>query len=90
MSSIICGRTEAETAEILHVKVETLAAWRSRGVGPKYRKIGKVIDYPDEFIREYQVFLHPHAGGGTNSPAAQGPRGRGRTIPMRKARLAAR
>jgi hypothetical protein len=54
MSSIIRGHTEAETAEILHVKVETLAAWRSRGVGPKYRKIGKVIDYPDEFIREYQ------------------------------------
>jgi hypothetical protein len=54
MSSIIRGHTEEETAEILHVKVETLAAWRSRGVGPKYRKLGKVIDYPEQFIREYQ------------------------------------
>jgi hypothetical protein len=54
MSSITRGRTEAETAGILHVKVETLAAWRSRGVGPRYRKYGKVIDYPDEFIAEYQ------------------------------------
>ena len=54
MSSIIHGHTEEETAEILHVKVMTLATWRSKGVGPKYRKIGKVIDYPDEFIAEYQ------------------------------------
>jgi hypothetical protein len=54
MSSIVHGHTEEETAVILRVKVQTLATWRARGVGPKYRKIGKIIDYPDEFIREYQ------------------------------------
>jgi hypothetical protein len=68
MSSITRGRTEAETAGILHVKVETLAAWRSRGVGPRYRKYGKVIDYPDEFIAE--GFLRPHARAGASSPSA--------------------
>jgi Helix-turn-helix domain len=47
------GRTEEETAEILRVKVATLRTWRSSGRGPNYRKSGRTIFYPDEFLREY-------------------------------------
>jgi hypothetical protein len=54
MSSIIRGYSEEETAEILRVKVQTLAVWRSKGTGPRYRKIGKTVEYTDEFIREFQ------------------------------------
>ena len=53
-SPIISGRSEAETAEILGVKISTLRAWRCLGRGPRYRKNGRRVDYPDEFIREFQ------------------------------------
>jgi hypothetical protein len=49
------GISEEQTAEILHMKPETLATWRSQGRGPKYRKIGRHIEYTPRFIREYQA-----------------------------------
>lgn len=48
------GLSEEATAEILTVKRETLATWRSKGRGPKYRKNGRRIEYTPRFIREYQ------------------------------------
>ena len=48
------GRSPAETAVILNVKESTLAAWRSLGRGPRFRKNGRHIEYPDEAIREHQ------------------------------------
>jgi hypothetical protein len=51
--SIVAGRSQEEAAQILRVKVETLASWRSKGVGPKYRKIGRAVVYPDDFLAEF-------------------------------------
>jgi hypothetical protein len=48
------GLSENETAEILGVKPETLATWRSKGRGPKFRKNGRRVEYPVKFVRAYQ------------------------------------
>lgn len=32
--------TEVEAADILKARVQTLRNWRSRGAGPRYRKVG--------------------------------------------------
>jgi predicted DNA-binding transcriptional regulator AlpA len=42
-----------EVAEILRIEVETLEGWRSKGIGPKYLKLGKrEIRYrPSEVLR---------------------------------------
>jgi len=37
--------TSAEVEEMIGVKQQTLAHWRSQGKGPQYIKIGKVIRY---------------------------------------------
>ena len=48
------GITPEETAQILKVKVATLATWRSQGRGPRFRKPGRAVEYTPRFIREYQ------------------------------------
>lgn len=37
--------TEAELAEMLEVKAQTLATWRADGKGPDYVKVGKSVFY---------------------------------------------
>jgi len=37
-----------QAGEYLKVSIHTLAAWRSRGEGPKYIKTGKSIKYSRE------------------------------------------
>jgi hypothetical protein len=46
---------EAEAAKILGVKPETLAQWRWQGRGPRFRKVGRTIQYTPRFIKEYQA-----------------------------------
>jgi transposase-like protein len=48
------GVSEEDTAKILDVEPGTLATWRSQGKGPKFRKIGRRIEYTPRFIKEYQ------------------------------------
>jgi hypothetical protein len=48
------GLSEKRTAEILRVKVGTLATWRSLGRVPRYRKSGRRIEYTPRLIKEYQ------------------------------------
>jgi hypothetical protein len=44
--------TEAETALALQVSPATLRTWRSRGTGPKFVKVGRLVRYrPEELIR---------------------------------------
>jgi Helix-turn-helix domain len=47
------GSSQVEAAAFLGVKVETLAAWRSQGRGPRYIKVGRSITYPSVFLKEY-------------------------------------
>lgn len=42
-----------EAAEILRVSPKTLANWRSRGTGPKWRKHGGVVIYTSVEIDRY-------------------------------------
>ncbi|MCY1055446.1 tyrosine-type recombinase/integrase [Nannocystis sp. SCPEA4] len=42
--------TPAEAAEALHHSHRTLANWRSKGIGPAYRKIGNRVDYLRESV----------------------------------------
>lgn len=34
-----------EAAEYLNVKIDTLEAWRCRGCGPRYLKMGRLVRY---------------------------------------------
>ena len=48
------GLDNDETARILGKKPNTLATWRSKGKGPRFRKIGARVEYTRAFIKEYQ------------------------------------
>lgn len=37
--------TEVQAAKIISLSVRTLQAWRLRGVGPAYVKVGKAVRY---------------------------------------------
>lgn len=52
--------TPKDAASYLRVSVDTLKYWRSRGKGPKYRKLpnGKIdyrVDWLDEFSERHVV-----------------------------------
>jgi len=42
-----------EAAEILGVKPNTLEGWRTRGVGPRFRKIGSLVKYSENDLEDY-------------------------------------
>lgn len=44
---------QEETAVQLHVKPQTLCAWRNRGEGPPYVKIGRLIFYRPSDIKAW-------------------------------------
>jgi predicted DNA-binding transcriptional regulator AlpA len=44
---------EKEAAAVLHVKPPTLTAWRNRGQGPAYVKVGRLVFYRPSDIREW-------------------------------------
>jgi hypothetical protein len=44
--------TEVEAAEILKIKPGTLAAWRVRGEGPPYLKIGALVRYDGDALEK--------------------------------------
>lgn len=37
------------------VKVSTLAKWRQKGGGPRYRKYGKAVLYPESAVVAFEV-----------------------------------
>jgi excisionase family DNA binding protein len=51
--------TEREVAELLGLSVATLRAWRHRGKGPRFLRLGRSVRYlpadVDEFVRESAV-----------------------------------
>lgn len=52
MSAIKLLNTQ-EVAEILGYKPNTLEIWRNRGIGPKYRKIGRLVKYAESDINAF-------------------------------------
>jgi excisionase family DNA binding protein len=45
--------TEHQAADRLSVKVKTLQAWRVRGGGPKFVKVGRLVRYTEEALQEF-------------------------------------
>jgi predicted DNA-binding transcriptional regulator AlpA len=45
--------TEIQTAEFLTVPVKTLQAWRVRGGGPKFIKLGRSVRYRREDLERF-------------------------------------
>ena len=45
---------EARAAELLHKTPATLATWRSKGKGPRFRKVGRHVEYTRKFIKEFR------------------------------------
>jgi excisionase family DNA binding protein len=54
--------TEREVAELLGLSVATLRAWRHRGKGPRFLRLGRSVRYlpsdVDEFVRASAVDTH--------------------------------
>jgi excisionase family DNA binding protein len=46
--------TETEVAEKWGVSRKTLQAWRIRGGGPKYIKMGRSVRYSEDALAEFQ------------------------------------
>lgn len=44
---------ENQTAAILNVRVSTLRNWRWRGVGPRFRKLGRMVRYADADVAAF-------------------------------------
>ena len=44
---------EDEAAKELKVRPQTMSAWRYRGTGPSYVRVGKLIFYKPSQLREY-------------------------------------
>ena len=61
--------TENKAAELLGVSVRTLQAWRFRGGGPRYCKIGRAVRY---LRRELVSFQQTHTIGSTAETDARG------------------
>ena len=49
--------TEHEAARRLTVSVKTLQAWRVRGGGPRFVKVGRLVRYTEAAIEEF-IRLH--------------------------------
>src|SRR6185437_7256197 len=59
--------TPAEAARIVRASIQTLAHWRSRGIGPRYLKPnGRAILYPAEWLEQW---LLETEGGKRNGTA---------------------
>jgi DNA-binding transcriptional MerR regulator len=46
-------KTEQQTAKTLNVKVGTLRAWRHRGGGPPFIKLGHVVRYSPQDLQKF-------------------------------------
>lgn len=42
-----------EAAAYLRLRPQTLHEWRSRGVGPRYTKLGRAVRYRTEWLEDY-------------------------------------
>lgn len=45
--------TEDEAAKVLSVQPQTLAAWRLRGCGPAFLKLGRSVRYDERDLAAY-------------------------------------
>ncbi|WP_208981970.1 helix-turn-helix domain-containing protein [Pseudovibrio sp. Ad46] len=60
--------TEAAAADYLGISIRTIQAWRVRGGGPKYVKLGKAVRYRPSDI---QVWIESHLTSSTSEVGAR-------------------
>jgi len=53
---------EQQVAEILGLSTKSLQAWRLYGKGPRYRKIGRSVRYPEADLEAW-ISRQPAGGG---------------------------
>lgn len=53
-SDLECALNEAQAAQLLGLSVRTLQAWRVRGGGPPYVKIGRAVRYQRRALAAFQ------------------------------------
>jgi hypothetical protein len=62
---------DEQAAQALRVQKQTMAAWRQRGNGPAYVKIGKLIKYRPSDLRAYVASRVVRPQGGTDVGGAR-------------------
>ena len=60
-----------QVARALGVEVETLGAWRRRGYGPRWYRIGKKIKYAEPDLRAW-MSAQSGGGGSPHTPLTEG------------------
>jgi len=45
--------TSAEVAQLLSIRQNTLEIWRTKGMGPAYRKVGRAVRYVEADVLEW-------------------------------------
>ena len=58
---------EKEAAVVLHVKPQTLTAWRNRREGPPYVKVGRLIFYRPSHIKQWLESRVVRPGGASDA-----------------------
>ncbi len=47
--------TQADLADRWQLSVRTLEAWRQRGVGPRWLRVGRAVRYPIEEVEAFEA-----------------------------------
>jgi predicted DNA-binding transcriptional regulator AlpA len=63
--------TEREVSDLLGLSVATLRAWRHRGQGPRFLRLGRAVRYLpadlEDFVRASAVDAHPDPSPGRDT-----------------------
>jgi len=77
MSETTRALTEREVAELLGLSVATLRAWRHRGKGPRFLRLGRSIRYlpsdVNDFVRASAVDTRPISSSDDDSELGELP-----------------
>lgn len=74
--------TESEVAERTQISLATLRRWRLENRGPKYRKFGSLVRYPEDELASWEQ-NQPGGGDATDPAKQQFDRGRNPRVPGR-------
>ena len=77
--------TESEVAERTQISLATLRRWRLENRGPKYRKFGSLVRYPEDELASWEQ-NQPGRGDASDPAKQQLGRGSGSRLPAKTAR----
>ena len=62
-------RTEVQAGEVLNISIRTLQAWRVRGGGPRFVRLGSAVRYRND---DLAAFIDERTVSSTSDPGAGG------------------